>query len=372
MKKVLQVVSCLEKGGTEAFIMNNYRAADKDRLQFDFFVFTKKDYEYIDEIKSLGGNVYFGVLPSIFRIPSFFAAIKKVLKNGNYDAVHCHVNSGNAIPILCARICGVKKLISHSHDTKALPSNFLKRLLFLIRRFIIKRTATHFFACSKDAGVSLYGEKFFDLHGTVINNGIDVDKFINVDRTCVNNLKKELCISEKAVVIGNITRFEPKKNQLFAVNVFFEILKYKPDSVLLLGGVDGGQLEEVKDRVKTLGIQDSVRFIGVRNDVPECLKLIDIYLFPSLYEGLGISLLEAQAAGCDCFASTGVSKESDMGIGNVCYFSLDDGEKQWADKILEKHGCFENISENAVKKAFIDKNYSIDSISETLTEVYYE
>ena len=152
------------------------------------------------------------------------------------------------------------------------------------------------------------------------------------------------------MVIGNISRFEEKKNSLFTINVFSKILDFIPEAVLIMGGSDGGLLEECKSQVEKLGIEKSVRFIGKRTDVPACLKLFDIYLFPSLFEGLGIVLLEAQASGCFCVASDGVSPEVDRGLNSVHFISLKKNETDWAKEIIESYNNWKEPEQSDSKK----------------------
>ena len=372
MKKVLQVLPCLELGGTEAFIMNNYRHINRDDIQFDFMLFDKKDYPYLKEIKELGGNVYYNVQPSYKNFFKFYKEMKTILKTSDeYIAVHCHANSSNFMPLMCAKLCGIKKRIAHSHDTNQVPKTFVRKVIFMIKRFLIWLFATQYLACGKEAGRELYGNNFFSKKGIVIKNGINVEKFLNKDTTDVELLRKEFNINDShKMVIGNISRFEPKKNQLFLVDVFSQILKINHEAILILGGVDGGQLEETKRRTKELGIDKSVRFIGRRNDVPQCLKIIDAYVMPSLYEGLPIGLLEAQATGCECFISDGVSPDSNMAIGTAHYYSLEDGSKSWAEKILKTMEEKRNITDDEILSAFRNKGYDILDSLDKLVKIY--
>lgn len=367
MKKVLQVVSCLELGGTEAFIMNNYRALDKTKVQFDFLVFIEKDYPYIQEIQQMGGRVFFCGVPSIKRLSVFLKNVKHIAQEyGPYDAIHSHVNIANAWVLWAAKKVKIPVRISHSHDTSGKEN---KKVYRKFQEYLIKKNATVYLACSKDAGVYLYGEKFFQKNGRTIKNGIGVGKFI-ASHNNPTILKRESKIDEREIVFGNITRFEPKKNQMFILDIFQEVIKRQPNALLILGGPDGGQLEVVKQRAKILGVDDKVRFIGQRKDIAECLKLIDVYLFPSLYEGLGIALLEAQASGCLCFASNGVSREADMGIGTVHFMDLQQSPDVWAAKILHEYDRYLRPTDEEIKNAFAKSGYDIAVSSQELMNIY--
>ncbi len=370
MKRVLQVVSCLESGGTEAFIMNNYKAVDKNKIQFDFLVFVKNDHPYIEEIKKMGGKVFFATTPSIKKIKTFLTTVEKIIQeNGPYSAVHSHVNIANSWVMLAAKNAGVPIRISHSHAVFKV-SNVFEKILRKCQKNFIKKNATDFLACSNEAGNSLYGEKFFSKNGKVIKNGIDLYKFFNITEKS-EELKNEFNLSnENDLILGNITRFDSNKNQTFIVDVFYEILKKKNNAILLLGGVDGGALAQVKEKVAVLGIENSVRFIGKRQDVPECLKFIDAYVFPSIYEGLGIAILEAQASGCECFVSTSVSQEADMGIGTMNYYDLNDGAETWAEKIINICENRKQPSKMIIEKSFNQKGFSIISSVQDLVQIY--
>lgn len=361
------MVGCLERGGTEAFIMNLYRNIDRSQIQFDFLVLHKKDYPYLEEIKELGGNVYFGVPFRKRHIGAFMKRCISVMKQTPYVAVHSHLNLLNGWILLAAKYAGISKRISHSHDTYGKDGRFYERLMHKAECFFIRSCGTEFLACSADAGNYLYGEKLFLKKGNVINNGIDVEMFLKASET-----PDDLNIPpETTLVIGNISRFEAKKNQLFLLDVFEEILVSEPNAILLLGGVDGGQLDQCRKKVKNLDITDKVCFIGIREDMPKVLRMLDIYIFPSLYEGLGIVLLEAQAAGCYCVASTECPCDSDMGLGRIDYIPLENDCKLWAKRILQGYAEAKDYpSFQEVRNAFDRKNYSVSWLSKKMADIY--
>lgn len=360
-KRVLQVIPCLELGGTEAFVMNNYRQVDTEKMQFDFFVFSEKNYPYLEEINNRGGKVFYGTQPSLKNAVRFYKAFKKAVKvGGPYTAVHCHANISNALPILCAALCNIKIRIAHSHAVANKPKNIAKKLIFSIRKWAITTFSTKLLACSKEAGVSLFGSKSFSLKGSVCNNGIDVERFTKINEEKLSVLREEFAISKTdGPIFGNISRFDKNKNQSFIVEVFAELLKEYPNALLLLGGNDGGMLGQIKTKVKDLKIEERVRFIGKRSDVADCLQLIDVYIFPSLQEGLGIALLEAEAAGCLCFVSDTVPKESDMGLGTMSYCSLQNGCENWAKDIICKFENFQPPNADTIISCFKSNGYDI-------------
>ena len=374
MKMILHVISCLELGGTETFIMNNYQALNREKIQFDFLVLNEKKHPYSDQIETLGGEIYFAIQPSAKNLIKFYKKFKSVVANDKeYYAVHCHLNSMNAFPLLCAYVCGIRKRISHSHAVNISPKSLLKKILYTVRKWVIRVCGNEFLACSKIAGETLYGKHFFNLRGKIINNGIKVENFTKRNSGNIGEIKEKFGIlPENDLVLGNITRFDAIKNQKFILDVFSCILKKNADAVLLLGGIDGGSLEEIEKLIQEYGIGKNVRLIGARSDVSECLKVLDVYLFPSLFEGLGIALLEAQAAGCNCFASTNVPKETDMGLGSVEYIDLDKGADFWAERIILKQAQFKPKCESEIKEGFRKKKYTVDTSITDLLEVYGE
>lgn len=366
MIRVLHVVGCLERGGTEAFIMNLYRNIDRSAIQFDFLVLNEKDYPYLEEIRTLGGNVYFDTGAKKNGL-AFLRRCVAVMKQYPYAAVHSHINVTNGRILLAAKLAGVPLRISHSHDTHGRGGNILKRMVRGAECSLIKSCATDFLACGREAGEYLYGDKFFHKKGHVINNGISIEPFLH---TCTPPSDMDLDTPHTAV-FGNISRFEEKKNQLFLLDIFAEIHKQEPGALLLLGGVDGGMLDLCMQKVATLGLQDCVRFIGVRRDMPQVLHAIDVFLFSSLYEGLPFVLLEAQASGCACIASTGCSPASDMGLGLMRYVPLEEGAEAWARYALEAyHAGTHGIDSETIRNAFAENGYDITSTVARMTAIY--
>ena len=371
MKRILHIVPSLELGGTEAFIMNHYRGLNRQEIQFDFLVCSKKDWPYLKEIDRLGGRVFYTARPSILCFPAFLRGMKQALAEGGpYVAIHCHADADNGVPILCGLLCGVKKRIAHLHAMEEVPERLSRKWFHSVKKWIIKAFATDIWACSRAAGISFVGETFFQKKGKVIRNGISLDRFLNVEEGAVSALKAEFRIPENSLVLGNITRFDENKNQLFLVDVFRKLLERHPDALLLLGGTDGGSLRQVQDYVAEKGLLEKVRFIGRRSDVPACLKLIDVYVFPSVFEGLGIALLEAQAAGCLCVASTGVPEDTDMGLGTAFYLELAQGETAWAAFLSEKLAERKLPSQQEIRAAFGKNHFDINESCKELVDYY--
>lgn len=370
MIRVLHVVGTLEYGGTESFIMNMYRKIDRSTVQFDFLVLNKNEYPYIQEIKELGGNIYFGKYPNYKKLYSSIITNLKVLKKNKYEVIHCHINIMNAWLVLLGKLAHIPIRISHSHGVYGKEGNFIKRIIHSVESIMIKCFSTDYLSCSAEAGYYLYGTRFFQKKGMVINNGIEVEKFISKTQSGIS-LRNEFNIPEDcSIIIGNISRFDSIKNQLFLIDIFNIIVKKEPNAVLVLGGVDGGLLEECKKKVLRLKLSEKVRFIGKRNDMAEVLNLIDIFILPSLHEGLGMVLLEAQASNCYCVASANCPVTSDMGLGMIDFYPLWKSPSEWATFIMDNyHNCKKNENRKIID-AFESNNYTVSKLVEVMTSLY--
>ena len=331
--RIAHIVGKWVGGGVEAFLMNYYRNIDKSKIQFDFII--DKDSLILPpekEIKQMGGRIFY--IPPYQKIFIYQKELKRILKSGNYQIVHSHINTMSIFPLRIAKKVGVPIRIAHSHSTtnkKEWKKNVVKTIL---KRFS-KVYATHYFCCSELAGRWMFGNKAFDQEKvTIINNAININKFIN-DENIREKVRKELHIENDTLVIGHIGRFTKQKNHKFLIDIFNEIQKQEKKSILLLVGL-GTLQKEIKEKVKSLGIENKVQFLNQREDVNEIYQGIDIFLLPSLYEGLGIVLIEAQVSGICCFASTEVPTNAKI-TNNVTFIELNQSSKTWANNILEKY-----------------------------------
>jgi len=336
MLRILHITGSLTRGGTEAFIMNHMRYLDQQEYMCDFLILYKSCIDsYVNEIQDRGGHIYtLSTPPDIRNAFKTISRIREIMKeHGPYDAIHCHIDIENWYGLLAGLLERISIRISHSHSS---PHNthkkLLRKLYVCFAKCMVRICATDYLACSEQAGEYLYGRKRFTSKGRIINNGIDTT-FLN----CVNDdeiaeLRSRYNIPLDALVIGNISRFDKNKNQEFIVRVFNHIVKERK-AVLILGGVDGGELKSIKEQVKATGLDDFVRFIGMRNDIPAWMKIIDVFFFPSLSEGFGIVAVEAQVCGTPCIASNVLPVETDLGL--IRYIDLQQSEEIWKKNILE-------------------------------------
>ena len=323
--KILQVVPSLSQAnGVAAYISTYFQNMDKDNIDMTFLVLNNRDHGRYDEITKSGGTIV-----EIYREKNIFKYLKKIdklFKNGNYDVVHCHVPNYGAIILHYAKKNKVPVRILHSHVNRSAD-----RLLQKIRNDIISpiavRKANVYFACSKAAGEFLFKKRNF----VVVNNAIDIDKY-RFDEKIRIQLREEMNLTDKFVV-GEFGRLCPQKNQLFMLDIFNEILKYNKKAVLLLAG--NGSLEEnIKNKIKMLNIEENVLLLGSRNDLDKLYNVLDVFVLPSIYEGLGIVLIEAQANGLHCFTSLDVVPQTANVSSLIKYIELGNNAEEWANSII--------------------------------------
>ena len=272
----------LRTDGVESVIMNYYRNIDKSKVQFHFICDEDSTDIPYEEIEKLGGKVI--IVPPYQKLFKYQKELYKIFKENSYKIVHSHINALSVFPLRIAKKAGVPIRIAHSHSTsnkKEWKKNIVKNIL----RPFSKVYANHFFACTKHAGEWLFGKKIIERKElNVINNAIDLKKFEFNEKTR-EDLRKEFGIKEDTIVIGHIGRFMKQKNHDFLIDVFNELIKKNENSILMLIG-QGPLLNDMKQKVRDLKIEDKVKFIGQVTDVEKYYNIMDIFLFPSIYEGL--------------------------------------------------------------------------------------
>ncbi len=331
MIRILQVVTSMNVGGIEVLLMNLYRNIDRSKVQFDFLLHRANETFFEKEIHELGGRIY--RVPSVNplhhhvylrALNTFFA------EHSEYKIVHAHNNAFSMYVLRAAKQANVPVCIAHSHTTDV-PLDFKRMLFYNYCRLRINRFTDYSFACSIDAGKWLFGKLIMDNeHFIVLHNSIDCSKFGYIETTRMN-ARNSLGIKDQ-LLIGHIGTFINYKNHKFILRVFSEIIKQHKDSLLVLIG--GGSLRKsVEKQARNMKLTESVLFLGIRSDVPQLLQAMDFFLLPSLFEGLGIVLIEAQATGLPCLASDRVPKDAKI-TDLLEYLSLEDSPEQWAWKAL--------------------------------------
>lgn len=323
--RILHVVTYMGRGGLETMLMNYYRHIDRNQIQFDFL--THRDFraDYDDEIESLGGKIYH--LPRLVpwrssylrALDAFFA------EHPEYRIVHVHQDCLSAVILKAAKKRGVPVRIAHSHSSN--QDKNLKYLIKLYYRRQIPQSATQLFACGREAGEWMFRGAPFQ----VLNNAIDAKQY-QYNPVRASQMRSKLGIPENSFVVGHVGRFSLTKNHTFLLDVFTEIQKRQENAVLLLVG-DGNLRASIEEKAKFLGLSEKVIFTGVRSDVPDLMQAMDVFVFPSLYEGLGIVAIEAQAAGLPCVLSEGVPIAACV-TDRATRISLSDLPSSWAERVL--------------------------------------
>lgn len=327
--RIAQIIGKWVGGGVEAVVMNYYRHIDKSKIQFDFICDDDSTNIPYEEIESLGGRVI--LIPPYQKVFKYHKELKQVLKENNYKIVHSHINTLSVFSLWAAKSAKVPVRIAHSHSTtnkKEKKKNLLKQVL----RPFAKMYATHYFACTEHAARWMFKDKEYDKGNVyLLNNAIDLDKF-KYDEEIRKNKRKELNIDDNTLVIGHIGRFVAQKNHTFLIDIFNELHKKENNSILLLAG-QGPLMDEIKNKVKKLKLEDCVNFLGQRSDVNKLYQAFDAFLLPSLYEGLGMVLIEAECAGLPCYASTEVPEIAKV-VDSLKFISLNEQSNVWSDSIL--------------------------------------
>lgn len=350
-------------GGVESVVMNYYRNIDRNKIQFDFICDADSTDIPYEEIEKMGGRVI--IIPPYQKLPKYIKELKRICKENNYKIIHSNMNALSVFPLFAAKCAGVPIRIAHSHSTTN-KAEWKKNLLKQALRPFSKVFANTYFACTEHAGRWLFGNKTFDAGKVlVVNNGIDVDSYSFNEKTRKEK-REELNLKDTDIVIGHIGRFMKQKNHEFLIDVFNELHKENNNYKLMLIG-QGPLQDEMKQKVKDLGIEDAVMFLGQKTDANKYYQAMDLFLFPSLYEGLGMVFVEAQSAALPSIASTEVPVIAQ--VSDRAYFiGLDQPIKVWADKIKEVINQERKVDTQRIK----DAGYDIVTEAKKLEQKYID
>lgn len=356
--RILHVLQRMEPAGVQTLLMNIYRNIDREKVQFDFLVHYTEPQFFDEEIEKLGGRIFRLSVREDYNLIKYRRELKKFFKDHQeYQIVHGHMHTLGAFYLHAAEKAGVPVRIAHSHTNSTL--NDAKKYVKLYMNRQYARYATHLFACSSAAGKYMFGDKPF----TVINNAIDSDYFQFDEKKRISK-RKELGIDD-AFVIGSVGRFTGQKNQKYSVEVFETIIKTRPEALLLLIGT-GPMEEEVKGYVNAKGLQNKVRFLGNRRDMADLYMAMDVFLFPSLFEGLGIVGVEAQASGTPVVCTDSLPMEIDvtplihrLPLGNT---------EEWANTVIRANDASEKHCD--MHQYLVDAKYDIKELASWLQEFY--
>ena len=372
--RILHIVGAMYPGGVENFIMNLYRRIDRERFQFDFVVHSRRDNDYIPEIESLGGRVY--ELPRLVRHPvSNLRQIRTLVEENGYAAVERHTANALVAPQLLAAKSGGAVPVCHSHS-----SDDPQFLLHRAGRLLLPAAAGVRLACSEQAGHWMYGEKYragmlsfeedspakapgggaaltegaAESSGTekrtgpkarhprgrlqekgtfrVIRNAVDIGRF-SFSQEKRDRVRRELGLEGKHLY-GNVGNYIEVKNHPYQLRIYREILRRDPDAVCLCIG-EGEKRPQIEAQIQEMGLEGRVILTGLRSDVDACLSALDVLIFPSIFEGLPLSLIEAQAAGLPMLVSDVITPEAAVTEGLVEYRPIEEDPALWADRAVE-------------------------------------
>ncbi|MCR6110897.1 glycosyltransferase family 1 protein [Bacillus sp. A301a_S52] len=361
-KRILHVTGQMNRAGTETMLMNLYRQVHNE-IQFDFISYNQNDGHYDDEIRQLGGNVIKLSHPSSIRELS-----KAIKKHGPYDAVHAHTLFHCGIANAAALIARVPVRVAHAHTTEEACHSFKKWLYMKSMKRLIKLFSTDFYACSERAATFLFGEKTIrQKNYTYFPNVIPYLHFLQRDKNEIAAFKKKWGIKSD-IVIGHVGRFIEAKNHHFLLTLLAAI-KRKGHSVSLLLIGEGDLKKDIEIKAKNMGLEEDVIFTGLLQDIRTPLYVMDCFVFPSRFEGLGLVLLEAQATGLPCVTSEAIQPEADIKLGLVERLSLTGSIDTWVERILEASAKRETDT-TTIKSAFEAGEYNYKNAYIKLQNTY--
>lgn len=363
MLKVLHFVTKMDRAGQETFIMNLYRKIDRGSIQFNFLCTNKEPAHYDEEILSLGGKIFYteettkkGILKQIKKFLKLERDLKELHDYCDVFHIHTHHAMDAFRDVIAAKMAGIKIIVVHSHNTNTLyhiHAHYFFRML--LSWLDIKR-----FACSVEAGQWMFRKQNFK----VICNGLDIDKFRFNEKK--RSLVRKKLVWEDNKIIGHIGRFNRQKNHVFLIEIFKIIHERCPDTKLVLVGT--GELEkEIKELVQSMNLVNSVDFLGIREDVSELYQGMDLFLFPSLFEGLPVVLIEAQACDVPCVISDSISPDAIL-VNNTSTMSLLDSKEDWASKCIDiLNGSSKRMDRSEEISA---GGYNISDLAKKLEQTY--
>lgn len=358
--KNLRVCHCLGKldpGGAETLVMNVLRNMKSKDITFDFLVFDSNPGFYDEEVKEKNCNIYYLKSISNVGLKNYLNQLIDFFKQNKFDVVHSHMDWQGGFIAYAAHKAGIKKIVVHSHaDQKMFCTDIPHKIMVHINKNLINKYADYCLACSKEAGESLFKGDF-----KVLFNGVDLQKFQNPNLELMEQIKSEFNIDVLDIVLGSVGSLSSNKNQIFLIELLAELVKNRPNYKLVLVG-QGSEEKNLKKRVKELNLEDHVIFTGIRQEIPEFMNIFDIFLFPSIHEGLGIVAIEAQASGTPCIVSDTIPRSVlvNENLISFCKLDLNVWKKRILDRLLFKI------------KSKVDNKYSINYTCDLLEKIYTE
>lgn len=360
--RILQILNHMDYGGIEAVVMNYYRFIDREEVQFDFAVCEDSSLPQKEEIEVLGGQIY--LLPPVSHLSQYISRLKQIILDNSYETVHCHMNTLSVFPLYAAWRAKVKVRICHNHTTAHRGEGKKTIAKYLLRPWC-KWFATDYFACGRYAGQWMFGKKCMSKGRVyIMHNAIDVERFrYNPFERISARLKLNVADN---FVIGHVGRFVYQKNHEFLIDVFAEVYKKRRNAVLLLVG-EGELGQHIREKVKSMGLEEAVIFYGTSEDTSKLYQAMDVFVFPSFCEGLGLVAVEAQCAGVPVVVSDAIPNEAVL-TSRCCTIPLTAGAGVWANTILNTD-IREEIRYNAWRQ-IAEGNYSLQEKALQMQKFY--
>lgn len=356
--RVAHIVGKMVGGGVEAVVMNYYRHIDRSQVQFDFIIDSDSTVVPEDEIRDLGGRLF--EVPPYQHLREYQKSLGILFEHNQWRIVHSHINTLSVFPLRIAKKAGIPVRIAHSHATMG-KGETKRNLMKLALRPFANVYPTDRVACSSYAGKWLFGE---NAPFTVIPNAVNVAKF-RFSEVARNEMRSAWGADDNCCVIGNLGRLETTKNQSFLIDVFARLHAEHPASLLVIAGC-GSLRGELERQAHELGVSDCVRFFGQVDDVSDLYQGMDVFSLPSLYEGFGMALLEAQVSGVPCVVSNRVSSE--VVLSEKCKIvPLEDGTDSWANAIWSQYS---SCSDRVVRPEVFDR-FDIEDAAKSLGFFYH-
>lgn len=374
MIRIAQILGKMNGGGAEQVVMNYYRAIDRERVQFDFFLFKGSKYVPAEEIKAMGGRLF--VLPTLSKPVKYVKTLRRLLSENDYKIMHCHLSTLSYLPLLAGKKAGVPVRILHNHSTSGGKRELVRNIAKALLKPLARLNATDYFACSEYAARWMYGDRATARLGVsgdllpqkkhrivrIMPNAIEIEKY-SFSENARKEVRRELHIPQNALVIGHIGRLCPQKNQTFLVDIFKEVLLQNKNAVLVIAG-DGPDKELIRAQAIAAGVAQRVILTGQRSDAERLYSAFDCFLLPSNYEGLPVVGVEAQCAGLPCLFSNKVTAEIKL-IGTTQLLPLGNAE-DWACAVQ----CCSSFRDSAAPQTIAEKGFDIKGAAEALAGYY--
>lgn len=356
-KKILHVVGAMNIGGAETFLMNVLRNINRDEYEFIFLCYIEGDYDYAEELNRLGCKVLRIPDTRITNPLGFVKQIENMIIKEKINIVHSHVDFTSGYAMLAAKNAGINMRIAHAHSASVTRSmNLLRHGWLKILRWLMNHYATERIACGEDAGKFMFGSNTFQ----IIRNGVDVTRF-EFNAASRATIRHQLNIRANDTVFLHIGRFESVKNHDFLIDIFSRYYAHDRMARLILLG-DGSLFNVIKKKVSELGLESAVQMLGKQTNTEDYYSASDLFIMPSLYEGLPVTLIEAQMNGLGCLVSDVIDRSVDY--GSVNFYSLQKNAEEWSGQINSIKRKHLTVSEDLMNE------YDIKKVTNQLQEIY--